>query len=89
MCSEILILLRNLCCSLKALETVKILSGMDACYSGSLFLFDGLEGKGRLVKLRGRREGVEVTFCYLCSLNERFMISNEIFMPIGDRVDRL
>jgi len=46
---------------LQALETVKILSGMDACYSGSLFLFDGLEGKGRLVKLRGRREGVKVT----------------------------
>ena len=49
---------------MKALETVKILSGMDACYSGSLFLFDGLEGKGRLVKLRGRREGVKVTNCY-------------------------
>jgi len=46
---------------LQALETVKILSGMDACYSGSLFLFDGLEGKCRIVKLRGRREGVEVT----------------------------
>ena len=69
---------------MKALETVKILSGMDACYSGSLFLFDGLEGKGRLVKLRGRREGVEVTFF---SFNTTF--SNEIFLPLGDRVDRL
>ena len=55
---------------MKALETVKILSGMDACYSGSLFLFDGLEGKGRLVKLRGRREGVKVTYCYSYYLNE-------------------
>lgn len=74
---------------MKALETVKILSGMDACYSGSLFLFDGLEGKGRLVKLRGRREGVEVTFYYLYSLNEHCTISNEISLPSGDRVDRL
>ena len=55
---------------MKALETVKILIGMDACYSGSLFLFDGLEGKGRLVKLRGRREGVKVTYCYSYYLNE-------------------
>ena len=76
-------------CSMKALETVKILSGMDACYSGSLFLFDGLEGKGRLVKLRGRRDGVEVTFCYLCSLIEHCTISNEISLPLGGRVDRL
>ena len=74
---------------MKALETVKILSGMDACYSGSLFLFDGLEGKGRLVKLRGRREGAKVIFCYFCSLNEHCMISNKISLPLGDRVDRL
>jgi len=46
---------------LQALETVKILSGMEPCYSGSLFLFDGLDGRGRLVKLRGRREGAQVT----------------------------
>jgi len=46
---------------LQALETVKILSGMDPCYSGKLFLFDGLEGRGRVVKLRGRREGQQVT----------------------------
>ena len=45
---------------LQALETVKILSGMDPCYSGKLFLFDGLEGRGRVVKLRGRREGQQV-----------------------------
>ena len=47
-------------CVLQALETVKILSGMEPCYSGSLFLFDGLDGRGRLVKLRGRREGAQV-----------------------------
>ena len=74
---------------MKALETVKILSGMDACYSGSLFLFDGLEGKGRLVKLRGRREGVEVSFCCLYSLNEHCTILYDISLPLGDRVDRL
>ena len=51
-------------CILQALETVKILSGMEPCYSGSLFLFDGLDGRGRLVKLRGRREGAQVTLCW-------------------------
>ena len=69
---------------MKALETVKILSGMDACYSGSLFLFDGLEGKCRLVKLRGRREGAEVTFCCFYSLND-FKVKYSL--PLGDRVD--
>jgi len=46
---------------LQALETVKMLSGMEPCYSGSLFLFDGLDGRGRVVKLRGRRDGAQVT----------------------------
>ena len=45
---------------MQALETVKLLSGMEPCYSGSLFLFDGLDGRGRLVKLRGRRDGAQV-----------------------------
>ena len=74
---------------MKALETVKILSGMDACYSGSLFLFDGLEGKGRLVKLRGRREGAKGTNCYSYYLNEHCTFLYEISLPSGDRVDRL
>merc|ERR1719430_2570762 len=46
---------------LQALETVKILCGMEPCYSGSLFLFDGLDGRGRLVKLRGRRDEAQVS----------------------------
>jgi len=46
---------------LQALETVKMLSGMEPCYSGSLFLFDGLDGRGRLVKLRGRRDEAQVS----------------------------
>ena len=47
-------------CILQALETVKMLSGMEPCYSGSLFLFDGLDGRGRVVKLRRRRDGAQV-----------------------------
>ena len=45
---------------LQALETVKVLAGLQPAYSGSLLLFDGLEGRARLVKLRGRKEGAEV-----------------------------
>jgi len=41
---------------LQALETVKILSGQTPAYSGSLLLFDGLQGRVRVVKLRGRKE---------------------------------
>ena len=46
--------------SLQALEAVKILSGVGTSYSGVMMLFDGLEGRVRNVKLRGRGQ-VEVT----------------------------
>ena len=45
---------------LQALETVKVLAGLEPAYSGSLLLFDGLEGRARVVRLRGRREGAGV-----------------------------
>lgn len=41
---------------LQALEGIKILSGLQPSYSGSLLLFDGLEGSSRVVKLRPRRK---------------------------------
>jgi adenylyltransferase/sulfurtransferase len=44
---------------LQALEAVKMLAGLQPSYSGSLLLFDGLEGRARVVKLRPRREGAE------------------------------
>ena len=44
---------------LQALEAVKILAGLQPSYSGTLWLFDGLEGRSRVVKLRKRREGVD------------------------------
>ena len=44
---------------LQALECVKILVGRGTGYSGALMLFDGLEGRVRTVKLRGRRVGGE------------------------------
>ena len=44
---------------MQALECVKILSGKGTAFSGKMLLFDGLEGKFRTVKLRGRREGGE------------------------------
>jgi len=44
---------------LQALECTKILGGKGTGFSGSMLLFDGLEGRLRTVKLRGRREGGE------------------------------
>ena len=46
--------------SLQALETVKILAGVGPSYSGVMLLLDGLQGRLRNMKLRGRREGSEV-----------------------------
>merc|ERR1719348_2116103 len=46
--------------AMQALETVKILAGVGTSFSGVMMLFDGLEGRVRNVKLRGRGQ-VEVT----------------------------
>ena len=40
----------------QALETVKILSGTGTSFSGVMMVFDGLEGKIRNMRLRGRVE---------------------------------
>ena len=45
--------------SLQALETIKILSGVGPSYSGSLLVFDGSEGKAKVVKLRKRKKEAE------------------------------
>jgi len=44
---------------MQALECLKILSGKGTEFSGKMLLFDGLEGRIRNVKLRGRKEDVE------------------------------
>ena len=44
---------------MQALETIKILAGKGTELSGKMLLFDGLEGRVRTMKLRGRREGKE------------------------------
>lgn len=44
---------------LQALETVKLLVGLQPSYSGCLLLFDGLEARFRTVRLRGRSEAAE------------------------------
>ncbi|KAI6651732.1 Adenylyltransferase and sulfurtransferase MOCS3-like [Oopsacas minuta] len=40
--------------SLQALETIKILTGLEVSYSGRLLLYDGLRGSFTTVKLRSR-----------------------------------
>ena len=47
--------------SLQALETIKILGGGGPSYSGVMLVLDGLEGRVRNMKLRGRREESEVS----------------------------
>ena len=47
--------------SLQALEAVKILAGSGPSYSGVMLVYDGLEGRARNMRLRGRREASEVT----------------------------
>jgi len=44
---------------MQALETIKILAGKGTEYSGKMLLYDGLEGRARTIKLRGRREDKE------------------------------
>ena len=47
--------------SLQALETIKILAGPGPSFSGVMMVYDGLEGRVRNIKLRGRREDSGVT----------------------------
>jgi len=42
---------------LQAMETIKILCDMPVSYSGKLLLFDGMEGRSRIVNLRTRQTG--------------------------------
>jgi len=46
---------------LQALEAIKILAGPGPSFSGVMMVYDGLEGRVRNMKLRGRREGSDVT----------------------------
>ena len=39
------------------METIKILCDMPVSYSGKLLLFDGMEGRSRIVNLRTRQPG--------------------------------
>lgn len=46
--------------SLQALETIKILAGIEPAYSQKLFVFDGLAGDIRVVKLRNKKDNCPV-----------------------------
>lgn len=46
--------------TLQALETIKIITGIETCLSGRLLLFDGASSTFRNVKLRGKSSNCEV-----------------------------
>uniref|UniRef100_A0A914VIB8 Adenylyltransferase and sulfurtransferase MOCS3 homolog n=1 Tax=Plectus sambesii TaxID=2011161 RepID=A0A914VIB8_9BILA len=47
--------------SMQALEIIKVVTGVGSSFAGNLFLFDGLMGRTRSIKLRSRRED-----CLVC-----------------------
>lgn len=46
--------------TLQALETIKIIAGIETCLSGRLLLFDGINSTFRNVKLRGKSSNCEI-----------------------------
>uniref|UniRef100_A0A0K0EMY8 Adenylyltransferase and sulfurtransferase MOCS3 homolog n=1 Tax=Strongyloides stercoralis TaxID=6248 RepID=A0A0K0EMY8_STRER len=62
--------------SLEALEIIKILAGLEANYAGKLFLFDGMNGVTRNIKLRGRNRN-----CVMCGDDPKIteLIDYELF----------
>uniref|UniRef100_A0A0N4ZP91 Adenylyltransferase and sulfurtransferase MOCS3 homolog n=1 Tax=Parastrongyloides trichosuri TaxID=131310 RepID=A0A0N4ZP91_PARTI len=50
--------------SMEALEIIKILGGLKPNFAGKMFVFDGMEGISRKIKLRGRKLD-----CPVCSNN--------------------
>lgn len=55
---------------LQALETIKILSGLDGVLGGRMLIFDGLRTVFRTVKLRGKAAN-----CKICS-HDRSIINS-------------
>ncbi|CEF62210.1 Adenylyltransferase and sulfurtransferase MOCS3 [Strongyloides ratti] len=62
--------------SMEALEIIKILSGLKPNFAGKLFLFDGMDGVTRNIKLRGRNNN-----CVVCGDDPKIkeLIDYEVF----------
>jgi len=77
---------------LQALECTKILGGRGTGFSGSMLLFDGLEGRFRTVKLRGRRKGGEsevtglIDYTQFCGASATDKESSVVVLGEKDRI---
>ncbi|MFH4980101.1 hypothetical protein AB6A40_006810 [Gnathostoma spinigerum] len=68
--------------NMQALEIIKISAGLESSYSGQLFLFDGLSGRTRDIRLRTRKND-----CVVCGRNARIKDLSDIETSCGAKFD--